>query len=814
MNMNQPKHSMMAVMAALALALLGQGSVAAQESSNPAARPLKGNFGGWSGTVERHINRAKEGNVDVLFLGDSITAGWNKAVWEEYFGDLKPVNFGIPADRTEHVLYRINQGTLDGISPKLVVLLIGTNNLKSGKVRHPPKFAADGVRTVIDEVLKRLPDTKILLMGIFPRQPTYEWIDATIKDANARIQRFASDDRIFYMDIGGRFLGADGKVDVNLMPDYLHPNEAGYRRWSEDIIEPVRALMGLTPSTVRGTGNGNDPTAYPPIQWCPEHNYRWTFALPKAPASAPVLRGPRLFVTLAGPTPALICVNSENGKQAWACSPKSGQSPARAVDPVATDAHVFSAWSDGTVLCANTAGTTAWERRVDGSAPSHLFLASEGLIVYGATATCLDVNTGAARWQTKLPAATAAGDPVSCGSFILTPSGQKIACADGSVTPSEIPAWKTCRPLYHFGKLFVAGITTDGGGRVCRYNVDPKTGAMKEAWSADWKTKTEGLAAPVLRQGRLYTVSAEGDLKVWESTDGSLLQSLKLWKSATPVPVSDRLAVWTTGDHLYARSNDPAAERVVLSLRGDFNRVWSYRMDGTDATDTIGEFLHVVGNGRALVAYGGSTHVAPTELPSVVSVTPDTDRDKGWEGVPVTKLEMDHPVINWFLAVPGEAGEPKFGPMPEAGIWTHERYTGGKPTIDLTALADRTVPADFALRAVLRVEAESTVGWRLIPASAEVWTRDDLLLGKLFVAGKEIERYGYVHLLPGDYGVELRIRRGVVEKDGRIWMTPMFFPAPAADQLAADRARYEAEKAHWEACQQQRQETFVVKPSE
>ena len=227
------------------------------------------------GKHKRFVERARQGNCDLLFLGDSITDFWKKPVWDEYFGDLKALNFGISADRTEHVLWRIQNGTLEGLSPKLVVLMIGTNNLKSGPTRVPPAYTAEGVKAVIDEILERCPKTKILLMGILPRQPHYEWMPAAVKETNEHLKQLAAHDCIEFMDIGHRYLDEKGQLRKDLMPDFLHPNEAGYRVWADSIIDTVRAMMGVEPRE-NSKAAGNYPTAYPPVRWCREHNLQWT----------------------------------------------------------------------------------------------------------------------------------------------------------------------------------------------------------------------------------------------------------------------------------------------------------------------------------------------------------------------------------------------------------------------------------------------------------------------------------------------------------------------------------------------------------
>jgi len=199
------------------------------------------------GAVQRHeafVERAKKGDVDVLFLGDSITQGWEgagKEVWSKEFGQLKPANFGIGGDRTEHVLWRITEGKeLEGIHPKAIVLMIGTNNMGSNSAEQ----IAEGVTAIIKELNHRLPHTKVLLLGIFPRSPkATDTFRAKIKDCNERIAKLDEGKLVRYLDIGGKFLESDGSLSKNIMPDYLHLSQKGYQIWADAIKEDLGKLL-------------------------------------------------------------------------------------------------------------------------------------------------------------------------------------------------------------------------------------------------------------------------------------------------------------------------------------------------------------------------------------------------------------------------------------------------------------------------------------------------------------------------------------------------------------------------------------------
>jgi lysophospholipase L1-like esterase len=204
---------------------------------------------------ESFLARGKSGPIGVLFLGDSITEGWGKAphVWEKYFGQYQPANFGIGGDRTQHVIWRIENGELDAISPKVLVLMIGTNN--SGEHNGAEIAAAD--KKIIELIQAKLPRTKILLHAIFPRGPrknkegviTYEAVlDAqkrmvAINTANAELAKLDNGTTIRYLDINARFLGNDGTIPHIIMPDQLHPNAAGYQLWAEAVKPLLDEMM-------------------------------------------------------------------------------------------------------------------------------------------------------------------------------------------------------------------------------------------------------------------------------------------------------------------------------------------------------------------------------------------------------------------------------------------------------------------------------------------------------------------------------------------------------------------------------------------
>jgi lysophospholipase L1-like esterase len=187
---------------------------------------------------------AKKGGIDVVFIGDSITDGWRgggKEVWKEHFEPLHAANFGIGGDRTQHVLWRLQNGELEGYTPKAAVVMIGTNNLGG----NTDEQIAEGVKAVVEAIHKKQPKTKVLLLGIFPRgakatDPNRE----RIKAINKTIAKLDDEGKtVKYLDIGEKFLDKDGNMPKDVMPDYLHPSKKGYEIWAEAIDKPLKDLL-------------------------------------------------------------------------------------------------------------------------------------------------------------------------------------------------------------------------------------------------------------------------------------------------------------------------------------------------------------------------------------------------------------------------------------------------------------------------------------------------------------------------------------------------------------------------------------------
>ncbi len=215
--------------------------------ANPAVIPgTRGDEPKWRERDAQLTQNAKKGGYDLAFIGDSITQGWEgkgKTVWEKYYAGRKAINLGIGGDRTEHVIWRLTHGQWNNVKPKAAVVMIGTNN--TGHFDQDPAQVASGVTQILDILKEKTPQTKILLLGIFPRGET-PWDLKRLNNVaiNQRIRRLADGERVHYMDLANAFLEKDGTLSKEIMPDLLHLNEEGYERWAK-AIEPKLKEFGL-----------------------------------------------------------------------------------------------------------------------------------------------------------------------------------------------------------------------------------------------------------------------------------------------------------------------------------------------------------------------------------------------------------------------------------------------------------------------------------------------------------------------------------------------------------------------------------------
>ncbi len=235
------KHLLRSTLALLAMTAL----TFAQATLNPVARGDKW----WKDRFEQKLALAEKGPYDIVFVGDSITHGWDNhqipAVQKQFFGEASILNLGMSGDRTEHVLWRIARMPWDKIAPKAFMIMIGTNNAGHTN-RDSAEDIAAGIAEIVKQLREKAPEAKIMLLAIFPRAefPNHPM---RIKNsiANALIGKLADNKNVFYWDIGPKFMKADGStLDRAFMPDQLHPNKAGYDIWGAAVAPTLLTWIG------------------------------------------------------------------------------------------------------------------------------------------------------------------------------------------------------------------------------------------------------------------------------------------------------------------------------------------------------------------------------------------------------------------------------------------------------------------------------------------------------------------------------------------------------------------------------------------
>jgi beta-glucosidase len=228
--------------------------ISAHSAVTPVPRPEKE---GWMARHQAMVERIAKGNVELLMVGDSITHGWayrGKEVWAKYYGSRNAVNLGISGDRTENVLWRLENGEIENIHPKLAVVMIGTNNSNE---QYTEEQIADGIKAIVCKLRTKMPETKVLILAIFPRgnaeqrknkeqgaTPNSQW--AKNDKASQLASQVADNKMVFFLDINKVFLNDQGVLTRDVMPDLLHPTEKGYQLWAEAMEPTIAKLMGET----------------------------------------------------------------------------------------------------------------------------------------------------------------------------------------------------------------------------------------------------------------------------------------------------------------------------------------------------------------------------------------------------------------------------------------------------------------------------------------------------------------------------------------------------------------------------------------
>lgn len=194
--------------------------------------------------------RVKEraGQADVIFVGDSLTQGWEangKEVWTRYYVPRRAINLGIGSDGTQHVLWRLGHGNLDRLKPKVAVVLIGVNNVPPDAAS--PRMVLEGVSAVVHNLREKLPQTRIILLGIFPFREDFDSQRAKALQVNQALRKLDDGEWIHFLDFGHRFIQTDGRISKDMMRDFIHLSPAGYAIWAEEMEPKLAELLQETP---------------------------------------------------------------------------------------------------------------------------------------------------------------------------------------------------------------------------------------------------------------------------------------------------------------------------------------------------------------------------------------------------------------------------------------------------------------------------------------------------------------------------------------------------------------------------------------
>lgn len=234
-----------AVIALYAVAKEPTGNVLPKFTVTPVEQDAPWAVEWWKTRHEEKREQAKAAEIDVVFIGDSITHGWENEgaqVWQEFYLGRNAFNLGFSGDRTEHVLWRLQDGAVSGMTPSLAVLMIGTNN--TGHRMDPAAYTAEGIERIVSDLRSRLPDTQVLVLGILPRHVSpHNEMRKRNEEVNQLIATLDNGETVHYLDIGANFLKEDEAIRADLMPDLLHLNPAGYRVWAEAMEPTIKRLL-------------------------------------------------------------------------------------------------------------------------------------------------------------------------------------------------------------------------------------------------------------------------------------------------------------------------------------------------------------------------------------------------------------------------------------------------------------------------------------------------------------------------------------------------------------------------------------------
>jgi lysophospholipase L1-like esterase len=217
------------------------------------------------------LEKAKKGGIDIYFEGDSITRRWGAtdypqflANWKENFFGWNAADFGWGADNIQNILWRLQNGELDGVNPKVIVLLAGTNNV--GRTNPPGSDDAKvaditkGLKAVLDVMQAKAPRATIILTAIFPRNDNIA-VMPTINKINANLARFADGKKIRFLNVNDKLADKDGKLFEGMMGDNLHPTLKGYQVWADGLKPIFTELLGPPAKEDHAPPPTGDPSA-------------------------------------------------------------------------------------------------------------------------------------------------------------------------------------------------------------------------------------------------------------------------------------------------------------------------------------------------------------------------------------------------------------------------------------------------------------------------------------------------------------------------------------------------------------------------
>jgi len=234
-----------------------QTALAVEAKKHAAVTPQKGAAKWWVDRHAKHVARMKEGKVDLLMIGDSITHLWEDTqgtifhkyahganVWTQYYGSRRAMNLGFAGDRTENVLWRLDNLPLGKISPKAAAVMIGTNNVN--RLSSTPRQTAEGIQAIVRKLRGTYPEMKILVLHVFPRGPDPEnGKRKRVRELNSCLPELIGKEKnVTLLDIGDKFLDEKGMISTSIMPDFLHPNANGYEIWAKAMEPTLEELLG------------------------------------------------------------------------------------------------------------------------------------------------------------------------------------------------------------------------------------------------------------------------------------------------------------------------------------------------------------------------------------------------------------------------------------------------------------------------------------------------------------------------------------------------------------------------------------------